>query len=80
MTLVSHLLFFAIFLKIVKIFGHNVIDVDDILSEDFMPGTLLMLENPKGAAKNFNESIIELSDMTGDGSFGYAMETMGYHR
>ncbi|KAJ8924176.1 hypothetical protein NQ315_006967 [Exocentrus adspersus] len=60
----------------------NVIDMDDILAEDFMPGTLLVLENPTAGFKSFNESIknLQVMERTPDGSFGNAMETMNFHR
>ncbi|CAG9834059.1 unnamed protein product [Diabrotica balteata] len=61
----------------------NAIALDDILSEDYMPTTLLMLENPKIISKyenstasgNINKNILGL-----DGSLGKAMETMDFHR
>lgn len=63
-------------------YASNVIDVDDILAEDFMPGTLLVLENPTNGIKHFNGSIknIETMEKVPDGSFGNAMETMNFHR
>lgn len=63
-------------------YASNVIDVDDILAEDFMPGTLLVLENPSGGAKNFNDSLknVETIHKLSDGSFHNAIETMNFHR
>jgi hypothetical protein len=71
----------VVLLKVVQIATNNIIDVDDILAEDYMPGTLLMLENPKGAIRNFNDSVGgDLTSREGDGTFDEAMETMGFHR
>lgn len=63
-------------------YASNVIDVDDILAEDFMPGTLLVLENPTGSAKHFNASLknVETVRKTPDGTMKSAMETMNFHR
>lgn len=62
--------------------ANNVIDVDDILSEDFMPGNLLMLEHPETSSNNFNKSVDDFLHMKKplDGSFDRAMQTMGFHR
>ncbi|KAJ3664671.1 hypothetical protein Zmor_000222 [Zophobas morio] len=71
------LLLFLVVPQTPKIQANNIIDVDDILAEDFMPGTILMLENPK--TENLNDSV-GVSSQEGDGSFMTAMETMGFHR
>lgn len=63
----------------------NSILLDDILSEDYMPGTLLMLENPKGINK-FDNNYTEYNQEDDrdypklDGTFRKAMETMDFHR
>ncbi|XP_050512971.1 uncharacterized protein LOC126888653 [Diabrotica virgifera virgifera] len=61
----------------------NAIALDDILSEDYMPTTLLMLENPKIIRKYENstaDSKIDKTILGLDGSLGKAMETMDFHR
>lgn len=60
---------------------NNVIDVDDILSADYMPETLMVLENPEKNVNTFNETTYKEDPVKRlDGSFFNAMETMGYHR
>lgn len=51
--------------------------MDDILSENYMPGALLMLENPK-VPPSVNTTVV--NSVVGDGTFDYAFETMGFHR
>ncbi|XP_045469460.1 uncharacterized protein LOC123677064 [Harmonia axyridis] len=67
-----------IFLVICYCICENVIDVDDFLSPEYMPTTLLMLENP------ISNKTIRFSNMTSvagfDGSLDKAIVTMGYHR
>ncbi|XP_060520319.1 uncharacterized protein LOC132698335 [Cylas formicarius] len=63
-----------------KTMSDNVIDVDDILSAKYMPGTLLMLDGPP---KSFNTSlnvIDERSSKTLDGTVKDALDTMDFHR
>nr|CAI5825244.1 unnamed protein product [Callosobruchus analis] len=60
--------------------SENIIDVNDILSEDLMPASLLIWENPEKARKSGNESATEVTGFKVDGSLMNAMETMGYHR
>lgn len=69
-----------VIIDLTLVLSYNIIDVDDILSDDFMPGTLLMLENPQNSVKNFNETFGESVPQILDGSFNKAMETMGFHR
>ncbi|CAH1161117.1 unnamed protein product [Phyllotreta striolata] len=57
-------------------FSPNAIILDDILSKDYMPGTLLMLENPKEIVNNTNES----TRVHHDGTLIKAISTMDYHR
>lgn len=66
-------------IKIVK--SANVIDMDDILSVDYMPGSLLMLENPESYAF-INSSGKQVNDHFENigGKFENAFETMGFHR
>lgn len=61
-----------------KVLSENVIEVDDILSADFMPGNLLVLENPQERSVDFkNASFYEIRKANNlDG----ALSTMGYHR
>lgn len=59
-----------------EVFSENVIEVDDILSADFMPGRLLVLENPRQADLNEYENATSADD----GSVNAALSTMGYHR
>lgn len=56
----------------------NVIDVDDILSENYMPGNLLVLNGPLNSSR-FNDGS-DFSIMATSGSFGNAVMTMEYHR
>lgn len=63
----------------------NVIDVDDILDNDFMPSRLMVLENPQEYAREFKNTTVEEDDAlktskNGDGSFDSAFSTMGFHR
>lgn len=61
----------------------NIIDVDDILSKDFMPENLLVLENPPKFAEQFNNSTLdqdELRTKNLDGTINNALSTMGFHR
>lgn len=63
----------------------NVIEVDDILSADFMPANLLVLENPQQRTNNYkNASLDDVQEARNkasfDGSVDAALSTMGYHR
>lgn len=60
----------------------NVIDMDDILSENYMPGTLLVLENPSQGVTRFNGSTknVQTMERTTDGSSRSALKTMSFHR
>nr|XP_022909414.1 uncharacterized protein LOC111420619 [Onthophagus taurus] len=69
MLFVVKLFYFVYFVRIG--FCYNVIDVDDILSDDLMPGNLLMLENA-------NRS--DTKDNITTGSLNDAMSTMDFHR
>lgn len=58
--------------------------MDDILSADFMPGNLLVLENPQQRSNeikntSFNNSEHSLGENL-DGTVDAALTTMGYHR
>lgn len=72
---------FQVLLNIILVFCYciceNVIDVDDFLSPEFMPTTLLMLENP---TSNKTAGYSNTSVTGFEGSFDKAMVTMGYHR
>ncbi|XP_071055701.1 uncharacterized protein [Onthophagus taurus] len=69
MLFVVKLFYFVYFVRIG--FCYNVIDVDDILSDDLMPGNLLMLENANGS---------DTKDNITTGSLNDAMSTMDFHR
>ena len=56
----------------------NVIDVDDILSENYMPGNLMVLNGPLNGSRFNDES--DFSIMATSGNFGSAIMTMEYHR
>ncbi|CAH1994998.1 unnamed protein product [Acanthoscelides obtectus] len=58
----------------------DAIDVNDILSEDLMPTSLLIWENPEKARKFKNDSASEVTKFKSDGRLTNAMETMGFHR
>lgn len=78
-----HLSVFLTYLFGLTVWAGNVIDVDDILSKDFMPGSLLVLENPQQLALQFgNVTLDENRARTEelDGSFNNAISTMGFHR
>lgn len=69
-------------INVALILCNNVIDVDDILSIDYMPGSLLLLENPGGS-----EQLKSITNLTGNhgydnitGNFNQAFSTMGFHR
>lgn len=71
------------FLGMVIVFASNVIDVDDILSKDFMPGSILVLENPAKLAQQFDNVTVDENRAATkelDGSFNNAFSTMGFHR
>ncbi|XP_044757834.1 uncharacterized protein LOC123315988 [Coccinella septempunctata] len=75
--------YFQVLLNLILVFCYcvceNVIDVDDFLSPDYMPTTLLMLENPttNKTVKYPNATTV----VTGfEGSLDKAFITMGYHR
>ncbi|KAL3276642.1 hypothetical protein HHI36_012014 [Cryptolaemus montrouzieri] len=55
----------------------NVIDVDDLLSPDYMPTTLMMLENPM---RNETKKYPNTTTTKSDGSLDKAILTMEYHR
>lgn len=79
------LLFFLLFLLCSFAICDNVIDVDDILSADFMPGNLLVLENPQQRTAEYKNSSTnyingETQVVNSDGSVDAALTTMGYHR
>lgn len=79
-SLNSVLFYFILFLKR---FSCSVIDVDDILSVDFMPSALLMLESPENGTNSFNKTLSSLENSVltkSDGSFDNAMHTMNFHR
>lgn len=62
--------------------GSYIIDADDILSNDLMPSSLLVLENPQKHVREF-VNVTEKQDSTTDslgGSVDNALATMGYHR
>lgn len=63
-------------------FCDNIIDMDDILSADFMPGSLLLLENPQQRSIGYTNSSTNNSveSVNGDGGVDAALTTMGYHR
>lgn len=54
----------------------NVLDVEDILDDKFMPGSLLVLEGTDSYANTTKEE----SQNVLDGSFFGAYSTMGFHR
>ncbi|VEN56194.1 unnamed protein product [Callosobruchus maculatus] len=60
--------------------SEDIIDVNDILSEDLMPTSLLVWEDPEKARTSYNESSSEVTKFKVDGSLTNAMETMGFHR
>lgn len=67
----------------VAVLASNVIDVDDILSKDFMPASLLVLENPKQLVRQFDNVTLDKNAARTeelDGSFNNAFSTMGFHR
>lgn len=58
--------------------ANNLLDVEDILDDKFMPGSLLLLE---GTDSYTNSSIKpETEEQTQDGSILGAINTMGFHR
>lgn len=75
---------------------YNVIDVDDILSAEFMPGSLLMLENPEESVKILtnsshdyhlhpesrgdNTTLSKHASVGTDGGIMDALNTMVFHR
>nr|CAH7730166.1 unnamed protein product [Callosobruchus chinensis] len=60
--------------------SEDIIDVNDILSEDLMPTSLLIWEDPEKARKSNNGSASEVTRFKVDGSLTNAMDTMGFHR
>lgn len=74
--------YFSILINVLSVLCDNVIDVDDILSIDYMPGRLLLLENP-GNEGNYKNETTSYDNETFDnmtGTFNDAYFTMGYHR
>lgn len=70
-----------VLLNVICSFCSNVIDVDDILSIDYMPGSLLMLENPDNKENYLNSSVSPKNEnLVRSGLFNEAFSTMGYHR
>lgn len=67
-----------------EIRSENAIEIDDILSVDFMPGKLLVLENPQqrsSCSDSVNLNNTEpVFGANFDGSVDKALSTMGYHR
>lgn len=61
----------------VETLSDNVIEVDDILSADFMPANLLVLENPQQRSNDYKNASNKGSF---DGTVDAALSTMGYHR
>lgn len=58
--------------------ANNLLDVEDILDDKFMPGSILVLE---GTESYKNETINpEPTQNVLDGSFNRAYSTMGFHR
>lgn len=57
----------------------TILDVNDILSSDLMPGSLLLLENPEEYAKDLINTTKQQSKRL-DGTFQNAFSTMGFHR
>lgn len=61
-----------------------VIDVDDILSPNYMPTSLLMLENPETMDAQFVNSSVNVKKKYDapafGGKFDDAFATMGFHR
>lgn len=60
-----------------EIADYNLIDMSDILNVDFMPGSLLVLENPENEEFS-NVTHVPVSDQRG--TFDEAFSTMGFHR
>lgn len=60
------------------VFCDNVLDVDDILDDRFMPGSLLVLEG----TDEYTNSTTKEEEVQNvlDGSFFGAYSTMGFHR
>ena len=56
----------------------NVLDLDDILSSNYMPGTLLLLD------KSIENDIVNITSQNHrnifDGSYNKALDTMDFHR
>ncbi|KAF5302435.1 hypothetical protein FQR65_LT08524 [Abscondita terminalis] len=57
---------------------YNVIDLSDILNVDYMPGSLLILENPEESV--FENRTTTDSKPSHQGTFHDAFTTMNYHR
>lgn len=58
--------------------ANNLLDVEDILDDKFMPGSLLLLE---GTDSYTNSSVKpDTEEEVHDGSILGAISTMGYHR
>lgn len=76
------LLFLTAHITFVCVVCENIIDVDDILSSDFMPGSLLMLETPDGYENVYENSSVDEASLLSksDGGVDAALTTMGYHR
>lgn len=68
-----------------KFSDFGAIDVNDILSPDYMPGSLLLLENLDNDHEGFDNvtsrgARLDEDFSTENGSFSAAFSTMGYHR
>ncbi|GJQ74260.1 hypothetical protein Trydic_g19161 [Trypoxylus dichotomus] len=63
-----------------RVGSDNIIDVDDILSENFMPSTLLLLENPETRTFHNVTSDIHFEDNDVTGTIKEAISLMGFHR
>lgn len=75
------IIFLFITFNLILISCNNVIDVDDILSIDYMPARLFVLENPESGVNYKNESYLYQNDTEEmSGKFNEAFSTMGYHR
>lgn len=73
---------YLLIINVSLILCNNVIDVDDILSIDFMPGSLLLLENTSGSdhLKNLTNLTVNEDYDNITGRFNDAFSTMGFHR
>lgn len=63
-----------IFLTNLNLALNQFIDINDILSENLMPGSLLFLEGPK------KKNLTEKPKIIDDGTLNKAFSTMGFHR